>query len=139
MRAAASSRRNLTQALWALLRGRLCRWCGRACPPGVHRSDHEEIDRRRYQQEAYEIVEKRSVANVGAVDGELKCGEIGLRNDGGDQLGNDVVDKGLDHRAERSTDNHGDGEIDHVAAQNELFEAFEHDRPPQIALTFRVR
>ena len=38
--------------------------------------------------------------------------------------GKDLADEGADHRSERGTDDDRDGQIDDVAAQDELFEPF---------------
>ena len=61
----------------------------------------------------------------------VKCNrrKIRLADDRGDQRSEQVLDHRCNHGAERAADDDGDGQVDDVAAQQELTEAFEHVIP----------
>jgi hypothetical protein len=58
----------------------------------------------------------------------LTVNDSRLAADRRDQRGDEVLDDRVDDRAERGADDHRDGEVDDVAAQDEVAELLEHAR-----------
>src|SRR5215475_5157507 len=104
--------------------------------PGGHDGDpvggnhHEVVDDGGDDQEVEGDVDEVAVAEMTLVDGEDQVGEVGLPSQGGDQRGDQVLDQRLHDVAERHTDHHRDGQVDEVAAHEELPEA---GHPPTIS------
>lgn len=67
-----------------------------------------------------------AVVENAVVDGEAEIGKIGDGGDCADERGEDVADEGVDDAAEGGPDHDAYGEVEDVAAENELFEFFEH-------------
>jgi hypothetical protein len=57
------------------------------------------------------------------VDGEGEVAEVGLAADGRDQRGDQVCHQGGHQGCEREADDDRDGEVDEIAAEQELLEA----------------
>ena len=65
------------------------------------------------------------------MDCEVELAEVGFAEQGSDQRVNKVPDQALDHTGERDANDDAHGQVNHVAAQDELAE-FSY----QIAQTF---
>jgi hypothetical protein len=66
------------------------------------------------------------------MDCEVERAEVGFAEQGGDQRVNKVPDQALDHTGERDADDDAHGQVNHVAAQDELAEfcnQIAHDFP----------
>ena len=79
-------------------------------------------------QEREHRVEEGAVVEHGVVDRELQAAEVRLAADRRDQRRDESVDERRHDRAERGADDDGDGEVDDVAAQDELAKLFQHRR-----------
>src|SRR3954464_3979644 len=86
------------------------------------RHDDEEVDDRRDDQEREQRVNKKAVSKVRAVDVEEELAEVGLPSDRRDQRRDEARRERRHECAERGPDEPRDGEIDDVAAQQELAE-----------------
>lgn len=90
---------------------------GTACP-----GDREVQD---LLQEATE--RQDGVAFVGLLQREGQhAADVGLPEDGRDDRVDDVVDERLHHETEGGADDHGHGQVDDVAPQQELLEICQH-------------
>jgi len=68
------------------------------------------------------------------VEGEGEAGEVGLAADGRDQWGDQVCHQGGHHGGKREADDDRDGEVDEVAAEQELLEAAHELGPSRVLL-----
>ena len=89
----------------------------------------KEVQRVGDEQKTDERVQEISVGEYRAVQRERHALEVRLAEHGGDQRREQVFDEGAHHRAERRAHHHCDGQVYHITAQHELFEAFQHGRP----------
>ena len=94
----------------------------------IHWHDDQEVDHGGLNKKVDDSGEKTAIADLAAVQGEKKIGEVGFTCDGSDERADDVVGECCDDLAEGSTDDDGDCEIDDVAAQNEVAKSLEHGR-----------
>src|SRR3954452_24537148 len=109
------------QALRALLRrGRLVGSRLVALHQAVDRYDDEEVDDRGEDQERDQRVEEHSVAEVRTVDGERQCAKVRLAADGGEQRRDEALRERGHEGEEGHADDHGDSEVDDVAAQKKF-------------------
>ena len=90
------------------------------------RLDHEEEQHCGGDEERHQRGDELAVCEDRAVDGEGESIEGGLPEDRTDQRGNERGGECADHCGECGTDGHGDGEVDHIAPEDESSE-FEED------------
>ena len=92
----------------------------------VERDNDHEIDGGGNRQERDHIVDQVAVQKVALVDGEGEILEVRLAENGSDQRGQDVGDKGFHHCGERGADHDGDRQIDDVAPENKFLETLQN-------------
>lgn len=92
----------------------------------LYGKDEEEVDDEGDDEEVDDGVEEVAVLDGRLMEGEDKIGEVGLTYDGGDKRSDDVFDERFSDRSESCADDDGDGEVDDVAAQDEVAKAFDH-------------
>src|SRR6202789_4494283 len=124
--AAAGGEGNLGQALGAGLVGD-GGWALDLRKEIVERQDNEEVDDARDDEEVDQGVEEAAVFDGCAVEAGCQAGEVRGVNRGGDELHDDVFGQRGDNRAEGYTNDDGDGEIDDVAAEDEVTKSLEHE------------
>jgi hypothetical protein len=90
----------------------------------IQGENDQKIYRGRDQQERDERVEEVAILDLSAVDIKDQRGEVRLVDDGRDQRGNDVGHQRSDNGAESSADYDGYGEVDDIAAKDEVSKAF---------------
>lgn len=111
----------------------------------VYRLDHQEEHGGADDEQGEHPVDEISVGKDCVMDGEVELAEVGFAEQGGDQRVNKVPDQALDHSGERHADDDAHGQINHVAAQDELAEfcnQFAHDfsfHPREQRLTCSAR
>ena len=74
-----------------------------------------------------------AVEELALVDREGEAGDVRLADDGGDEEGQQVLDQGTDDDVEGDADDHGDGPLDDIAANDEVPESFELSDLPRSA------
>jgi hypothetical protein len=88
----------------------------------------EELDHQEYYKgndnKIDHVVYKIAIGNPGAAEGESQPAEIDPADDQADQGHDDVVDQRRDDLAKSPTNDHRDGQVDHIATHNEGFEFF---------------
>ena len=127
-RASPRGNRNLAVALRALLGGGIGRGV-RAPQPRhhrVHRQHDKEIDRRRYQQERNNGIDKVANQELAAVDREFDRRKIRCPDDSRDQRRQQIFHECGNDGAEGDPHDDRDGKIKDVTAQNELLEPLQH-------------
>src|SRR6478672_3220010 len=70
------------------------------------------------EQAAHIYMEPRTPS--AAIDGEGEAGEVLLAEDCGDERCEDVLNEGLHDTGEGSANDHGDCQVDHIAASDEV-------------------
>ena len=113
----------------------------------LYREDHEEVDGGGVDEETDGRVEELAYVDfaggnvvggegVGRDDGvedravEDEGGEVGDAYEAGEEGGEDVAGEGGGDGTEGGTDEDGYGEVDYIAAEDEVAKAFEHFEPP---------
>jgi hypothetical protein len=86
----------------------------------IHGLNDQEEHHRRQNQETDDCVKETTNSEVGTIDGEPDCAEIWLAAKRGNQRHDDVFGNGRDDVYERSTDDNGNCERDHIATQDEF-------------------
>ena len=110
------------------------RRCGHAfldrrSPPRHHRLHglhDEEEDGRGDRQELDHVRDERAVAENGVVDRGREVVEVRLADDHRDDRHDEVVHEGVDDCRERQAHDERDGELDDVAAEQEILELLQH-------------
>src|SRR3954470_2815862 len=122
--------RNLHLALRTLLSRRIGRRriLARARDQGVDRSHHEEIYRRRDQQEGNQRVDEVAKLEYRGTHREVDRREVRFADKGGDQGRQQIRREGGAYRTKRSANDDADCEIHYVSAKNELLESAQHER-----------
>ena len=85
----------------------------------------EEVDDRGQHEEGDEGVEEVAVGDCASVDVEDEGGEVWFADYGCDEGSDDVFDERVDDGAEGCADDDGYGEVEDVAAEDEVAKAFD--------------
>src|SRR5438128_1525435 len=134
MSAAPRINRNLAEALWTFLGGRVGRRRGfaRARDQKIYWSHHEKVNRHRYQEKRDRSIDKVADREVCPANVEPKVGKVRLGHDGGDQGCQQVFGESRNHSGKCRTNDHADCHVHNVTAKYELLESAEHGRPPRL-------
>ena len=87
------------------------------------RDDNAEVDDDADDDEGDQSVDEVSVVEGGLLDGEAQAVGGVLRTDEAEQRSDERGDEGINQHLEGSTDHDGDGQVDNIASQEEIFEA----------------
>jgi len=86
----------------------------------VHRHYDEEVNGCSHKEKVDHRVHQVAVSELAAIDREGEAGEVLLAEDCGDERREDVLNEGLHDTGERSANDHGDCQVDHIAASDEV-------------------
>jgi hypothetical protein len=90
--------------------------------------DHEEeVDDASEDQEVNDGGEEVAVSDLASVDVRHEIAEVGFSYDGSNQRTDDFFCQCGHDAGERSSDDDSDGQVDHVATQDEVAESLEHE------------
>src|SRR6476659_10342110 len=103
----------------------------------IDRLDHEEEERRRSRHERDRGRDERAVAEDRVVYREREVREVGLAHEHRDDRHDQVAHERVDQRSERETEDERDGELDEVAAHDEVAKLLEHRCLPPRVVRFR--
>ena len=92
----------------------------------VHRHHDDEVDGRGDDHEVDQRGDRRAVDDLRAVDGDAGVAEVRRAADRADDAADEVGRERRHDGAERRADDDRDGEVDDVAAHEEVAEALEH-------------
>ena len=92
----------------------------------LHGLDDEEEDRSGDRDELDHVGDERAVAEDRLVDRERQAAEVGLADDHRHDRHDEIVNERVDDRRERDAHDERDGELDDVAAKQEVPELPEH-------------
>lgn len=95
----------------------------------VHRNNHHEVDDRCHRDELNDCGEDQPPRDVPVADGEHGRLDLAGGRRGCDQRRDEAIDNGGDNGGESRTDDDSDGEVNDVAAQNEISEPLKHGVP----------
>ena len=95
----------------------------------LRRDDEEEVDHGSEDEEVDYRGEEVTVVDLAAVDMADEVAEVWLADKGAEQGVDDLVGQGGNDAGEGGADDDGDGEVHHIAAQDEVTKAFEHEYP----------
>src|SRR5579859_1418893 len=97
-----------------------------ACRDLVDGHDHSEVDGAGDHKERNDRVEEVAILDLAAMEFEDQIAEVRLADDGREQRVQDVANQRGDDGAEGRAQNDRDGQVDDVAAKNEVPESLEH-------------
>ena len=96
----------------------------------LRRSNQEEVDNSRQDEEVDYCRDKRAILHLAAVDIRNQVIEIGFADKCAEQRIDNVGGQRTDDAGKGGADNHRDGQVHYIAAQDEVTESFEHANPP---------
>jgi len=92
----------------------------------LYRKYEKEVDDAGNDEEVDAGSEEAAIFDWCSADVEYEGGEVRLTHERTDERTDDVINERFGNGRESSSDDDGDGQIDDVAAQNEIAKAFNH-------------
>ena len=119
---------DVSEALRAELGGWWCDSDWREFFQKVLSGDHEEeVDYGGDEEKVDDGGEEVAVADLASVDVTDEIAEVGFADDRPQERIDDLFCQGGHDGGERGSDDDGDGQVDHIATQDEVAESFEHE------------